>query len=281
MSPFLRLGNHRYVKEEFGASYPLCFSNATGVTALVTAAQGQIDKMITMPRGNVWDIFQATAQTLMPVPQSGGGLELALDQVNNEAVEYVPGGNDSANPFGFTAGTDPSWFFRLRFKTTTVAGTDQFAVGFRKQAGYQATPELAVDGLYTDFAYLANISGDVKILTDLNDSGTATVTDTLFNIANAEVCVFEVRVIGRRAYYYVNGVRLSLPIKYDGNGVALVGGIQNTLTPPAFTFDSGDFLIPSIISRQAAGLTTIIGYEYEVGPLAVVGKDTGVFDRSR
>jgi len=280
ISPYLRKGNERYIKEVLSGLNPLTFNAAASVTALPTAAITQVDKVITLPRMIcLADLYQSTEQTLLPLGVATGGLNLSCDQVNNEEVQYVFGGNSVLNPWGCTMGTDPNWFYRWKLTIADVSGSDQTMFGVIKQAAFQASPEFAADGLYTDFALIGNVSGNVVIYTDLNNSGVAVVHDTGFNWLDTLTHTLELRILGRRAYWLINGVMLGQKISKDGNGASITA--QDTLTPPAFTFDTGDFLVPYGDIRHdavAPGIITLV--EYEFGPLCVIGKDQDVYDRA-
>src|SRR5687768_6744474 len=89
-----------------------------GVPALPTAAADGLNSIV-FPNAYGFrsiEMHQVTAQTLMPLLHATKGLEIGLDKVDNESVEYVPGGNSAANPLGFTAGTDPGCFFEATFE---------------------------------------------------------------------------------------------------------------------------------------------------------------------
>ena len=260
----------RYFWEKFTGVQTLAYNNAAGVTAFPTASQGQTD-LIVCENGGLIQLYQSTAQTLMPTAQAAGGLEIALDQVENEAVEYVPGCNLAAGKLTFTLGTSPNFFIKARFAITDVSGTDQCAIGFRKQEAFTATPVFAADGAYTDFACLNVVSGDLYTCTDLNNSGTATATDTGFNWADGETHTLEIRVVGRTPIYYVNGSKLPATISVDGNGTAMTA--ETAITPPTFTFDAAEVLIPFIHILQDGDVTPVILYELEVGELRMIGKD--------
>jgi hypothetical protein len=202
------------------------------------------------------ELYQTTAQTLMPSRHATKGLEIGLDEVNNESAEYVPGGNHAANPLGCLAGTDPGVLIRATLEIADVSGSDQLVIGFRKQENYVVpTSFLSTgDALYTDF-YGIGFSGaadpnDVKTVKDLNNAGSTVVFDTNFNFADGGIHTLEVRVKGRKVQCFINGVALGGVVKKDGVGAVLTA--QQTYTPPAFTFDAGDFLIPFIFSRYDA-----------------------------
>lgn len=266
----------KYVYEKINGS-PLILNMSGALAALPTAAQGQIDTLIT--RGGVgWDMFQTTAQTLGPAYTSGSGLEIALDQVDNEAVEYVPGGNNTFNPYGMTVATDTDFFFRAKFTLADASGLDQFGIGWRKQEAFAVPTSFLTtgDGIYTDFALFgfAGTTADpnpVRISTDLNNSGSATVTSPGFTWADGLTHQLEVRVVGRKALFLINGVLLGNPVAKDGNGASITS--QTTTTGPVFSFDTGDFLVPFIFCRQDADVGTVFLVDYEIGHLVDVGLD--------
>jgi hypothetical protein len=264
---------NRYASVDLSGANALVFDTSTAaLTALATAGVGQTDTCILNPSGFQLEMYQSTEQTAFPTGQATGGIEIALDQVNNEAVEYTFGPNTGLNPYACLLGTDPNWFVKAKLEITDVSGTDQCALFFRKVEAYQASPNFATDGVYTDFAAINVISGDVNICTDLNNSGTATVTDTGFNWANTLTHEIEIRVIARRAYYLINGVMFGNTVSYDGDGAAITA--QGTITPPAFTFDSGDRIHAGIQIRQDSDLTPVILHSFSVGPLLEAGLDT-------
>ena len=203
----------------------------------------------------VLELYQTTAQTLMPSRHATKGLLIGCDVVNNECIEAVPGGNHAANPLGALMGTDPGVFIRATFEFADASGSDQFLVGFRKQEAYVVPTSLlaAGDGLYTDF-FGMGFSGaadpnDVKCAYDLNNAGSTVVFDTLFNWADGGIHTLEVRIRGRRVQCLINGVMLGVPVKKDGVGAAITA--QPTAAP-TFTFDAGDFVVPFIFHRYDA-----------------------------
>ncbi len=266
----------KYVYEKINGS-PLVLNMSGALAALPTASASQVDTILT--RGGVgWDMFQTTAQTLGPAYTAGSGLEIALDQVDNETVEYVPGGNNSFNPFGMTVGTDSNFFFRARFTLADASGLDQFGIGWRKQETFAAPTSFLTtgDGIYTDFA-LFGFAGTVanpnpvRISTDLNNSGSSTVSAAGFTWADGLTHQLEVRVVGRKALFYINGVLLGGSVSKDGNGAAITA--QSTTTGPVFSFDATDFLVPFIFCRQDADVGTVFLVDYEIGHLVDIGLD--------
>lgn len=260
---------------------PLLIMNAAGaIPALGTAAAAQIDT-IHLPGayGNaLLEFSQATAQTLFPIYTAGKGIEIGCDKVDNESVEYVPGGNRADNPLGYLAGTDPGVFLRATFEIADTSGIDQFCVGWRKQEAYQVPVSFLTtgDALYTDFAGIG-FSGTaaanlVKSMTDIGNAGSTTVTSTGFAWADAGIHQLEVRIFGRKVQYLINGVRCGDTVRKNGIGTAITA--QATVTPPLYTVTSGLSMIPFIFHRfDATSPSTNFLRRLEVGPLLEVGLD--------
>lgn len=263
---------------------------AGGITAFGAVVATQID-VISFPDNPILiELYQNTAQTLLPrlvVGTETDGLEIGLDLVDNETVEYVVGGNHNANPYAYTVGTSSPVAFRCTMRLADGSGTDNFGIGWRKVQAYVAAANpiflAATDPTYTDFAFLgvaaAGADGPaMRAVTDLNDSGTPVVTSTGFTWADGKVHTLEVRIYGRKVFYFINGKRLGDRISKDGLGATLTA--QDALTPPTFSFDTGDILVPFIFNRFATttpGLIHIVPNGVmpgiEVGPLSEMGLD--------
>lgn len=268
----------RYYYEKFSGN-PLSFLQSSSLPVMPTApiAQGTTVNMHT-GKGQPWEWFTTTAQSLAPTWSATNGVEIALDQVDNESVELVPGGNNASNPLAFVAGTDPNFFFRAKFKIADADGMDQFGIGFRKQEAFAVPTSFLTtgDGIYTDFfllgfaATVANPNG-VRTSSDLNNGGSATVSAINFTWADNEVHELQLRVIGRKPYVYINGVLAGDSVSKDGDGASITA--QQTVSGPSFTFDDGDTLVPFIFCRQDAALSPVYLREIEIGFLRDVGKD--------
>jgi len=270
-SPAVR--RRRYFYERFDGNLvggPLMYRIASGLTALPTAVQAQTDGIVSF-QGNFLEYFQTTAQTLQPVSHATKGLVLDGDQVDNESQEYVVGGNSTTQPLAFVTGTDDGFFIRATLEITDASGSDQMLVGFRKQQAYQVPTSFLTTGnaLYTDFAGIgfAATKADpnpVSVATDIGASGSTTVSATNFTWADTKIHKVEVRVIGRKALYLINGVPLGGTVSKDALGVAITA--QPTKTAAAYTFTSGLTLVPFIFVRQDADLLDAVYLrELEVG----------------
>jgi hypothetical protein len=278
--------NFRYQKyyyESFkGAGKPFLYTvSATGIPAVGTSAAGQgVTHSMLTPGGFHWDVFNTTDQAVLPFTTAGTGLDVSCDLVENEAVELVPGGNSSASRLAFVIGTDSDFFMRTKWKITDVSGADQaIFAGFRKQETFAVPTSILTtgDGVYTDFCGigLSEEDGvDVKVMYDLNNGGSTTVKDTGFDLTDSEVVEFTMQVRGRSAYFLINGKRIGSPVAYDGDGTAITSQATVSTADGAFTFDSGDTVIPFIFLRHDDEvMNAACLQEIEIGHLVDIGSD--------
>lgn len=187
-------------------------------------------------------------QTLLgPLMDVNAGLDVSQDQTDNDGVEYLFGSHvGTSNPFRTIVGTDQARFIRVRFKIADVSGTDDCCVGWRKLEAFQAN----VDD-YDEAAFLNVILGNIYTEKILNNAATASV-DTGKDWTDGETHELEVRLIGQKAYFFVDGVEVGTP----------------------HTFDAGEVVAPFFFFLQA---TTSPGKVYwdevEIGDLEQVKKD--------
>lgn len=284
LSNGLKLG--KYMQLGLGASHPSILSYGTvaspsTVPALPTAGADQVDGMIIQHAAgsHFIEMYQTTAQTLMPSRHATKGLEIALDQVNNESVEYVIGGNLATCPFGMTTGTDPGIYLGVEFEITDASGMDQFGIFMRKQEAYAVPTSFLSTGdpVYTDivlfgFAGTAADPNPVRISYDFNNSGSATVFAPSFTWADGLRHKLEMWISQRYVKFAINGVPLGGRVAKDAAGNTITA--QNTLTPPAaIRFDSGDFIIPGIFCRQDTDLTPVYVRNLVCAQLLEISRD--------
>ncbi len=167
-----------------------------------------------------------TAPIIRSVAEGQSALDINMDQTDNDGVELCAGILTS-NRQEFKVGTDPAFFFRVRFSIADVSGTDDCAIGFREAEAYQAN----IDD-YTDMAVLNVISGDIFIETILANAATVS-TDTTNNWADAEIHELKVLVSSTGVVTY------------------LIDGVAPLVTA-AYTFTSGLFVVPFIFFLNAA-----------------------------
>ena len=205
---------------------------------IVSGATGAVNNMAIAGTAFEYHI-KGAGQTITTPVIAAGGLDVSLDQTDDEGLEITQG-ITARNPTAFTVGTD-AFYAKCKFSIADVSGTDDCAFGFRKTAAYTA----AIDD-YTDFAVLNVISGDITIETALNNAATTT-TDTTNNSADGETHTLEVWVTSAGVVTY----------KIDGAAPTTVA---------AFTFDSGDVVIPFFYFLHAADVAgAVLLQEWEAG----------------
>lgn len=195
------------------------------------------------------DMFEyhilGAGQTIVSPVQVANGLNIGLDQADNEGLEITQG-ILAGSKHAYTIGTSEAFYLRVVVNIAVVAGTDDFGVGFRLAEAYQAN----VDD-YNDFCMLNAIEGAINIESDLGDSGTTT-TDTTDTIGNATDLELEIRVDHAGAVTY------------------LIDGAPPTVTA-ALTITSGIVVVPFLYMLQANASQTgvVLLKEWECGLLSL------------
>lgn len=215
------------------------YGDPTGVTGDVNHAH--------FPRLMTSYHVKGTQTLLGPLMDVAEGLDISQDQTDNDGVEHVFGAYlGASNPFRYVCGTSKPKFLRVKFKIADVSGTDDCAVGWRKVEAFQAN----IDD-YDEAAWLNVILGAIKREVILNNAATVTTTLTP-TWADGATHELEVRMIGRQAFFFVDGVESAVP----------------------FTFDSGEVLVPFFFFLQATTSPGKVWWtEVEIGDLEQVGKD--------
>ena len=217
-------GNKRWYWDGALGGEPVFSGSVGGAT---TGTAGDRNAMI-LPNQTIFNAGLALGwnvigtQTITAPTRSALGLEIGMDQTDNDGIEIT--GPILGGGMNFTVGTDLAFGFKCTVKIADVSGADPFMIGFRKQASHAADWNDYTDGAWIG---INGTAGDIKIATILNNAATTT-TDTTDNAADATAVSFTVLVSAA-------GV-----VTYKINDAA------PTVTA-AFTFDSGDVLIPSII----------------------------------
>lgn len=98
-------------------------------------------------------------------------LDLVPDATDDEGLE-VNSGITAASPYAFTVGTD-NFSIEAQFKVTTVAGSDEIIVGFRKAEAHQADYDA-----YDEAAFLNIDAGTIKVGNIINNGSTVETTTT-------------------------------------------------------------------------------------------------------
>jgi hypothetical protein len=227
---------------------------------------------------NYIEMYSTTAQSQVPVPATNKGLLISGDEVNNEAVEYVLGGNRSYNPLGYLAGTDPSVFLDVIFELEDADGLDQFGIFWRKQENFAVPVSFLTTGdpVYTDicllgFAAAVANPNVIRQSTDLNNSGSASVSSSGFTVPDGGYVRLRQEIRSRVVHTFINTIKLPGRIKGDGIGGSITAQYASAVSE--FTFDSGDFLVPGIFVRQDANVSKVYARRIECGQRLEVGDD--------
>lgn len=187
---------------------------------------------------NAFEYHILGTQTILAPSLTATGLNIGMDQTDNDGVEISQGIFSNAK-HAYTVGTDGAFFLSVQFKIADVSGTDDCAIGFRKAEAYQAN----IDD-YDEMAALNVISGNITIETILNNAST-TSTDTTDDWADGETHTLTVIVDAEGAVYY-----------------EIDGAVPTTTA--SFTFDEGEVVVPFLYFLNAsdvAGAVELITWE--------------------
>lgn len=183
-----------------------------------------------------WNVIGT--QTILAPKLDTYGLNLVQDNTAGDGIELCMG-QTALSPMAFTIGSDAAFFLQAVFKVQDVSGANPLIIGFRKVQAFDAT--LAN---YTDFVAIGIVGTAAKIQTEtqLNTGGVVT-TDSTQTASD--------------------GTAFQLKIMVSSTGVVTYQ--YNYATPTvvaAFTFDSGDVVIPFIRFTEAADITTQAATNY-------------------
>lgn len=245
----------RHCFEEF--NQPIAVMKSAGGIAgggAATGTGGDVNLILTPE--NLFEYCIKGTQTKVAPVVTAVGLDIGMDQNNDDGVELTPGITASERMRGcFKVGTDAAFFCRAKIKVEDISGTDDLCVGFRKAEGYQPN----VDD-YTDAAYLQVGGGAAgRFNSETILGGAATVTTNLGLTPwgdgkpgeNGETHVLEVQVSEHRAVtFWVDGKRCD--------------------AAPAFQFNAGEYVIPFIFFLHSSDLAGAVELsEWEWGFLSI------------
>lgn len=203
------------------------YGNPTGTT-------GDVNRLLSWP--NYYEYHVKGSQIIVAPTRGANGVDIGMDQHDNDGVELT-NGITARSKAAYTVGTD-NCYFEATCNIADVSGTDDFCVGFRKQAAYAAN----VDD-YTDAAYFQVVSTAVNIETILNNAATST-TATTNTVADGVTFTLRVEVRSGVTWFYINDEAPSTQVN--------------------FTFDTGDVIMPFIFflhSSDLAGAVNISRWE--------------------
>jgi hypothetical protein len=179
-----------------------------------------------------WNVLGT--QTILAPSLDAFGLNLVQDNTAGDGIELCMG-QTALSPMAFTIGSDAAFFIQAVFTVQDASGTNPLIIGIRKAQAFNATLSN-----YTDFATIGIVGtanpNTIQIQTQL-DTGGVTTTNTTQTVADGATVQFKILVSS-------TGV-----VTYQVNYAA------PTVTA-AFTFDTGDVVIPFIRFIEAADITT-------------------------
>lgn len=155
------------------------------------------------------DQYILGTQTILGPVRHASGINLSQDATNNDGAQYVFGGNYAGNPFRHVTGTTDDSFFRFEFLIEDADGTDDFAIGWRKQEAFTNNFDDATECVAINF-----ISAAAKIETILANAATVT-SSSVFTVLDGATIVAEVRLSkAGKPRYFINGVEKSAGVDY-------------------------------------------------------------------
>jgi hypothetical protein len=170
---------------------------------------------------------------------SGLNMQLDQDTAADLGFEMMFGHHLGTGYAGFTVGKH-SGYIDVTVFCTEWTSYDGVSIGFRKgeapNIGHAPIVSAGTgDPVYTDFATFGLQESDlIQIATDLNNGGTGTYTDTTDTPTNSQNARFRVTLA-------LDG---SVTYSLIQNAVANSGVLAAPTATAAFTFDSGDIVIP-------------------------------------
>lgn len=237
------------VDEDFDS--PIVISAANKSTKLLadsTLAAG--DELAFMTRKSVFDLHvqsvNGTVVNTFPYV-SASGLELATDaDATNGVLGWeLTNGILSTSNAAYTIGSfgfNGKIFAEATITIDDVSDSTSMGFGWRKVEAYQAAI-----ASYTDFAVITKDgSENIDIDHDLNDSGTATSTDTGLNWADGE------------------SYELRIEVNQDGVCKFFIDDTEYA-SSTGFTFDSGDTIIPFLHMVNETGDAGVSISNWRVG----------------
>ena len=174
-----------------------------------------------------------TQTIVQPAWVDASGLNIAMDQADNDGIEITEG-ITASNKSAYVVGTDAAFYFKVTLTVADVTGADDLVIGFRKAEAYQAGPDA-----YADWAAFNIIQGVINTETELAAGGTVTTDTTLTDWVDTKTHTLQVNVSATGAVTYL----------YDG---------AEPTTVVAFSFADGAVVVPFIQMIQHGDLTGVV-----------------------
>ena len=193
--------------------------------AAPSGADGDVNLMY-LQDGCLMEQFIIGTQTILAPRMSATGLDIELDNINAEGVEYNFGALSNAK-HAYVVNTAAAFFFSATLTVEDLSGCSPLMVGFRK---VEANNKVIAD--YTDYFCAGLNTGtsitEVVLLDELNGTGqTITNSTTVWTGGDTGTTTINVLVSAAGVCTYT----------IDGGAPAVTNAV---------TFDSGDVVMPFI-----------------------------------
>ena len=222
------LRHKRYFYEPF-VKQPFSWTITTDGYGNPTGTTGNVNGIHTGFNNFAWQV-KGTQTIVVPSVTTDHAYDFGLDQTLADGFELNPStvvvtNATYAHPLHYTVGTDEA-YFRLLFSAEDVSGAD-LTVGFRLVEAYQTA--VASYDTYAGIRVLGDSSsaaGAITLVNELDASATA-ATDTTDTLADGTAVEFEVRIVGTKARFFINGASPTIDLR-------------------TFAFTSGDVVMPFV-----------------------------------
>ncbi len=197
-----------------------------------TGVAGDRNVLMTQFGQYEWNVIGT--QTILAPSLDSFGLNLVQDNAAGDGIELCMG-QTALSPCAKTIGSDAAFFFQAVFKIEDASGANPLIIGLRKVQAFNAT--LAN---YTDFVSIGIVGtanpNTLQIQTQLNTGGVVT-TNTTQTVADNATIQLKIKVSSTGVVTY----------EYNYGAPVVVA---------AFTFDTGDVVIPFIRFIEATDIDT-------------------------
>ena len=192
---------------------------------------------------------------------TSAGLDIQMDceTAADTGLEVVLGGGPLGGFNGFTIGTHTG-YIDATFITPDWTDFEGVGIGFRKVQDFNDghVPILkagsAADGVYTDFAAQGAMGNtNIQTMTDLNNSGTSTVTNANIIPVDGQNMQLRITISSSGAVTYahaINGVA--------GAEIGHLTTIGSGTEYAAFSFDDGDEVIPYLYTSADTAAADVL-----------------------
>lgn len=152
--------------------------------------------------GEVFEYSIGAANTALVFTKTANGLVVPIDATNNEGLEMTQGLTAAANSSfksQFIVGTDPAFYFSLKYRVTTVADYDVLMVGFRgKSTGVEDYGAIATFDtpaeVITNYDTLAGVNNEAGTLHGMTRISGATGVNTTLTTTWADAATKTVTI---------------------------------------------------------------------------------------